>query len=360
VLRRTLLQGSLATIGLTMATLGNRIGAETVPRLRGQIAVSEADRAEWRIFKERFVSDDGRIVDTGNQGVSHSEGQGVGMLLAVAFDDRPVFDRIHNWTAENLRRTDGLHAWRWIPTGADHTPDSNNATDGDLYIAGALNRAFLRWQSPVYAEGARMTAQSILDQLVETIGSRTVLLPGAEGFVKRTHVAVNLSYYIFPLLEEMDAACPSVVWAKLQQDGAALVREGRFGEWTLPPDWLEIRRSDESLAPARGFPARFSYDAVRVPLFLAWSGEEPAVVQAIAAFWSQSPPTQPRWANLQTNETEQFYGSGVQAIAALIDARQPTKQRVSFPQISPYDDYYSSSLVLLSNLASREAASTVS
>jgi endoglucanase len=360
MLRRSLLRGSLATIGLTMATLGNRIGAETVPRLHGQIAVSEADRAEWRTFKARFLSAEGRIVDTGNQGVSHSEGQGVGMLLAVAFDDRPTFDLIHNWTADNLRRNDGLHAWRWIPAVADHTPDSNNATDGDLYIAGALNRAFLRWQSPVYAAGARTTAQSILDQLVETVGSRTVLLPGADGFVKRTHVAVNLSYYIFPLLAEMEAACPSPVWAKLQQDGAGLVREGRFGEWNLPPDWLEIRRSDDSLAPARGFPARFSYDAVRVPLFLAWSGEGPDVVQAIAAFWSQSPRNQPRWANLQTNETEQFYGSGVQAIAALIDSRQLVKQTVSFPQITQYDDYYSSSLVLLSSMASREVASTIS
>jgi endoglucanase len=359
MLRRSLLQASVASFGVAMMTLGNGISAETVPRIHGQIFLSEADRENWRLFKQRFVSPEGRVVDTGNQDVSHSEGQGVGMLLAVAFDDRETFDLLHNWTVENLQRTDGLHAWRWIPAAANHVPDSNNATDGDLYIAGALNRAFLRWQFPPYAEAARLTAQAALDQLVETIGSRTVLLPGGEGFVKSTHIAINASYYIFPLLAELNGACPSPVWAKLQRDGAALIADGRFGQWNLPADWLEIRRSDGSLAPARGFPARFSYDAVRVPLFLAWSGEEPAVIQAVAAFWSQS-GNRPRWADLETNMTDQFYGSGIQAISALIAPRQPTQQGITFPRISPSDDYYSSSLILLSSLAYRERASTIS
>ncbi|MEJ1977091.1 MAG: glycosyl hydrolase family 8 [Acetobacteraceae bacterium] len=336
------------------------MGAETVPRPRGQVSVPEVDRREWATFKARFISPEGRVVDTGNKGVSHSEGQGVGMLLAVAFDDRDTFDRLRSWTAANLRRTDGLHAWRWIPGQVEHVPDTNNATDGDLYIAGALNRASLRWQSPAYADAAQVTARSILDQLVETIGPRMVLLPGAEGFVKRTHIAVNLSYYIFPLLQELDIACPSPNWGRLQRDGATLIAEGRFGPWQLPPDWLEIRRADGSLAPARGFPARFSYDAVRVPLFLAWSGEQPAVTQAIAAFWAQGPQSLPRWADLQTNMTDRLWGSGIQAIAALIDPRLGGRQKGRFPQTSPQDDYYSSSLLLLSGLAYRENVATVS
>ncbi len=359
MLRRRFLQGSLASLSFAAMTMGNDISAETVPRLHGPVVISAADRVDWQRFKQRFISPEGRVVDTGNHDVSHSEGQGVGLLLAAAFDDRGTFDQLYGWTNDNLRRTDGLHAWRWIPGAAEHVPDRNNATDGDLYIAGALNRAFLQWQEPAYGEAARVTAQAVLDQLVETIGPRTVLLPGAEGFVKDTHVAVNLSYYIFPLLAELSGACPSPVWAKLQQDGAALAMDGRFGAWNLPADWLEIRRSDGSLAPARGFPARFSYDAVRVPLFLAWSGVDPAVVQAIAAFWDAS-GNQPRWADLQTNATEQFYGSGIQSIASLISSYQTNKYQMTLPQISKFDDYYSSSLVLLSSLARREIASMVS
>src|ERR1700733_5324950 len=96
-----------------------------------------------------------------------------------------------------------------------------------------------------------------------------------------------------------------------------------------------------------------------VPLFLVGPGENPAVIQAVAAFWSQS-GNRPRWADLETNMTDQFYGSGIQAISALIAPRQPTQQGITFPRISPSDDYYSSSLILLSSLAYRERASTIS
>src|SRR4051812_34398211 len=72
------------------------------------------DHAEWAKFKARFGSVDGRIIDNVNGGVSHSEGQGWGMLFAVAFDDPDSFDRIYTWTKRTLRRpTDPLHAWRF-------------------------------------------------------------------------------------------------------------------------------------------------------------------------------------------------------------------------------------------------------
>jgi len=41
-------------------------------------------------------------------GISHSEGQGYGMLLAVAADDRPTFDLLWGWTrAQLMLRNDG-------------------------------------------------------------------------------------------------------------------------------------------------------------------------------------------------------------------------------------------------------------
>ena len=42
--------------------------------------------SDWRIFKQRFLAADGRIVDDGNGGISHSEGQGYGMVLAEALE----------------------------------------------------------------------------------------------------------------------------------------------------------------------------------------------------------------------------------------------------------------------------------
>jgi len=53
-----------------------------------------ADIKNWERFKTRFISAEGRVIDTGNGHISHSEGQGVGMLLAVAHDDQTTFENI--------------------------------------------------------------------------------------------------------------------------------------------------------------------------------------------------------------------------------------------------------------------------
>jgi endoglucanase len=47
-----------------------------------------ADTA-WESYKSRFMMPDGRIIDTGNGNVSHTEGQGFAMLLAVAITIAP-------------------------------------------------------------------------------------------------------------------------------------------------------------------------------------------------------------------------------------------------------------------------------
>lgn len=53
---------------------------------------ARAESAGWAQYKHRFLLPEGRIIDTGNHNVSHSEGQGFGMLLAVYNNDRPTFD----------------------------------------------------------------------------------------------------------------------------------------------------------------------------------------------------------------------------------------------------------------------------
>src|SRR5271163_4464124 len=49
---------------------------------------------EWLKYRGRFVENDGRVRDTGNKDVSHTEGQGLAMLFAEACDDRAAFDRV--------------------------------------------------------------------------------------------------------------------------------------------------------------------------------------------------------------------------------------------------------------------------
>ena len=61
---------------------------------------------DWATFKARFMDASGRIVDNGNGGISHSEGQGYGLLFAVGANDRDGFDRLLRWTEATLARPD--------------------------------------------------------------------------------------------------------------------------------------------------------------------------------------------------------------------------------------------------------------
>ena len=97
--------------------------------------------ADWVAFQRRFVAPEGRIVDSGNRNISHSEGQGYGLLGALRANDQMSFDLILNWTLANLRRsTDALFAWRWDPSSSPNVTDLNNASDGDIFIAWAPNK----------------------------------------------------------------------------------------------------------------------------------------------------------------------------------------------------------------------------
>jgi endoglucanase len=301
------------------------------------------------------------VIDTGNGGVSHTEGQGWGMLCAVAFDDPATFDLLHAWTVRMLRRRgDRLHSWRYVPNAPIPVADPNNATDGDLFIASALWRGAWRWGRADLEHEAQAIARDILALLVREVGSRTVLLPGAHGFETSSMVTVNPSYYVFPAMEEMAALAPSPVWARLIADGAAMLTQGRFGKWQLPPDWLQVDRTTGVLAPHPKWPARFSYDAIRVPLWLAWSAQATSSLQqSFAEYWALYQPQPPAWIDLNTNAQATYPAPpGVVAIgrtaSALSQSGSKGSQAVQFPSIRASPDYYSAALTMVSRCAWQE------
>ena len=348
--------------GLAVAGAGAWHCAQAVGGNAGYIP-RPTDQEEWEAFKQRYVTPEGRVVDTGNHRISHSEGQGWGLLFAVTYDDRPCFDRILDWTSHRLRRPhDSLHAWRFDPFAPDPVGDHNNATDGDLFIAAALVRSARSWHRPDHMRTAVMMAKDILDLLVRPWRQRTILLPGADGFTTVTGVVINPSYYAFPALDDVAQLVPSERWDALRRDGLSLIVEGRFGRWMLPPDWLVISREDGSLAPAPGWPARYSYDAVRVPLYLTWSRLfSPALQQAFTTFWSSnSTPFMPAWADLQTNALSPYPApAGMVAVAQVAGATAATTDLpAGFPSVASASDYYSAALILLSRIAWRASRSS--
>ena len=131
--RRTVLR-SLMAAALTPALAVP--GAQAQILQEDLVGPSSPLAAPWAAWKAAYLDDSGRVVDQLQQGASHSESQGYGLLLAAIFGDDPVFDQIYRWTETNLAvRSDALLAWRWLPEGAGRVPDRNNASDGDLFYA---------------------------------------------------------------------------------------------------------------------------------------------------------------------------------------------------------------------------------
>ncbi len=255
-------------------------GAETAAPLKGALA----SPALWANYKRAFVSPGGRVIDNANGDVSHSEGQGYGMLLAVAADDPATFARLWDWTRSQLMlRPDGLAAWRWQPDATPHVTDRNNAADGDVLIAWALLEAGEAWNSPAYGTAALRMVRALAARDVVDTALGPALLPGATGFgagERPDGPVVNPSYWVFPALARFAALAPERGFDAVAATGLRLLEAARFGPARLPSDWVSL--AGPAPAPAKGFPQTFGYDAIRVPLYLAWGGRGTA--EALAPF----------------------------------------------------------------------------
>nr|WP_253072696.1 glycosyl hydrolase family 8 [Sphingomonas sp. H160509] len=269
----------------------------------------------WATFKQRFVADDGRIVDNGNGDVSHSEGQSYGLLLSQAAGDRVAFDKILGWTEAKLARPDvPLYVWRYDPRSANPVADRNNATDGDLLIAYALAEATKRWHEPRYAARSRVIVDAIATRLVKTVGGRMILLPGLDGFSTAARTTINPCYYVWPALDLFVKTGNAAVWRQVITDGEALIAASQFGAHRLPTDWIDVSNVG-AVSPAVDKPPRFGFDAIRVPLYANVSGRN-ALVVPIRTFWRQLPVERiPAWTNVITGQVAEYpLSTGGQAV----------------------------------------------
>lgn len=315
---RTLAAATLMTTSLILAGVGTSVaavdakpvaigGSEAKPsdaKTEKPVNVGSSDvlpltnsignTAAWRSYKARFVTDQGRVVDTGNGRISHSEGQGYGMLLAVAAGDRETFQRIWNWTRANLMvRDDALLAWRWEPDKRPGVADMNDATDGDILVAWALGEAGDAWSDDGYRLAARRIAVDVARRTVlfRTDGP-SLLLPAMNGFSAEDRPdgpVINLSYWVFPAFPRLAKVAPEFEWGRLSATGQDLVLRARFGQARLPTEWIAMRGGQPQ--PAAGFPAHFSYNAVRVPLYLAMAGiTERRYYEPLLKLWAEPDP----------------------------------------------------------------------
>jgi endo-1,4-beta-D-glucanase Y len=311
----------------------------------------------WSAYKARFVTEAGRVVDTGNGGVSHSEGQGYGMLFAVAANDRVAFDRIWGWTRANLMvRDDQLLAWRWEPNARPAVADINDAADGDILVAWALTEAAEFWNDSSYRIAGRRIAVEVGRKLLVFGGKDgPVLLPAVAGFAKEDRPdgpVLNLSYWVFPAFERLPKVAPEVDWSGLINSGLTLLKTARFGSSALPADWYSAR--DGAAAPASGFARAFSYNAIRIPLYMAMAGlGDRAHYAPFVALWSKGQGVGA--VDLDNGaQGRPFEEGGYRRIADLtLCAAQKTPLPADFFAPRPNENYYPATLQVLAVIAAQ-------
>ncbi|WP_262300204.1 glycosyl hydrolase family 8 [Microvirga sesbaniae] len=345
-----LIAAAVLPLGANAASLGSERAQGT-----GGLSANWLETA-WSAYKKRFVRA-GRVIDDVNR-ISHSEGQGYAMLIAVKAGDRAAFEEIWQWTKRELYiDPSGLAAWKWDDSAASKVTDKNNASDGDILIAWALAEAAERWGSLQHREAARDIVRAVGKQNIASSPVGTILMPGRIGFSPEDHPdgqILNLSYWVFPAFERFAALDSDTDWADVQATGLKLLRESRFGPLRLPADWISIGSGRP--APAESFPAKFSYNAIRIPLYLTWAKlNQPELLRPFVGLWNNELNLGPFEVDLSSGSAQQpFGGIGFKAVIASAKCALH-KQRLNEPLLKvETDSYYATTLHILSLVALQE------
>ncbi|MCS7214604.1 MAG: glycosyl hydrolase family 8 [Thermodesulfovibrio sp.] len=229
----------------------------------------------WANYKKTFLSEDGRIIDFQNNSITHSEGQGYGMLLSLLFDDKQTFDKIWSWTKNNLmvRKMDKLFAWSWglHPSGKWRVLDYNNATDGDTLIAYSLCLAGEKWKIDGYINEARNIISDLRELLIIKRDDSHFLLPGYYGFYKEDSLIINPSYYILPAYKVFAKYDDRSFWGKFYSDSIRLLKNLNFGPYKLPSDWIVLK--DKNIYIFSEKKDTFGIEAIRIPIYAIMAKE---------------------------------------------------------------------------------------
>lgn len=250
--------------------------------------------ASWENYRERFITEEGRVVDDSADGVTTSEGQSYAMLRSVWIDDKETFDLTWQWTKDNLKQDDTwLFGWRWGDRedgtfGLLSDGGNNSASDAESDIALALILASRRWRDERYANESRAVLNSMWTYLTDEYDGKRYLIAGNWAKTEETMV-INPSYfspYAWRLFAEYDTEHD---WNSLIDPGydvlfesskAGLDTEGGIG---LPPDWIMLDKTTGAWKATNleGLSTDYSFDAMRVPWRIAidysWFGEERAM-----------------------------------------------------------------------------------
>jgi endo-1,4-beta-D-glucanase Y len=327
--------------------LGAALIAGLVPAARAPAAALDAGWSKW----VRSYVNGGRVIDRRQNRITHSEGQGYGLLLAHAFGDRQVFKELEEWTERHLAvRQDRLMAWKWVADPERNVADWHNATDGDLFRAWALLRAERDSGWSGYRETALAIAHDIARLCLAAdprAPAEWLLVPGAEARRSPERVLFNPSYILPRALRELGVAAGEPRLIKAAEHGETVLVE--LAMTGLLPNWVDVTPS--GFAKPLEHDLLWGYDALRIPLYLTWSGQPDHPAVRVARELMEG-GTIPDHLAVEVSPDGRILAQsnkpGFLALQALAHCRDVPDQRLDG------SDYYSDSLLMLAQVAHRE------
>ncbi len=226
----------------------------------------------WQAFFSHFIQDDGRVLaDESSQRYSTSEGQAYALFFSLVANDRALFDRLLQWTTDNMAGGDlgaMLPAWQWgkREDGKWDVADRNSAADADLWFAYTLLEAGRLWHEPRYTAQGKLLLANIRIQLIRNFpGEGEMLIPAPAGFeLEMGGARLNPSYIPVQLLRVFIKSDPSGPWMHVLENNIKLLKAA--SEKGFIPDWVAYMPGKGYLAdPKQGSVG--SYDAIRVYLW---------------------------------------------------------------------------------------------
>jgi endoglucanase len=232
---------------------------------------------QWEAFKVKFVQKDGRIIEHSQQSRTTSEAQSYVLFHALVADDRATFQRILDWTENNLaggHLEQQLPAWLWgkDSTGQWTVLDRNPASDADMWLSYVLLEAGRHWHVKRYTRlGKALLTQIETREITRLPGLGPMVLPGPQGFSLANDTwRLNLSYLPLQLIHKFIRTGNSQLWSGVMKSTLTLLEQAT--EDGIVPDWV-LYDPDHGIRPDKqSLPRKIGYDAIRVYL---WAGMLP-------------------------------------------------------------------------------------
>lgn len=230
----------------------------------------------WDVFRKQFVNEGGRVIDVGSpRSQTFSEGQGYALFFSLIANDRVSFEKILQWTEDNLCQGDmtaHLPAWLWGRHDDDTWGilDDNSASDSDLWIAYALGEAGRLWNDRRYRLLANLLIARILrEETANLPGLGPCLLPAPKGFeIQPGRWRLNPSYMPMHLMNWLAEYQADRQWKEIAESSLKIITQSAPKGFV--PDWI-LYDADKGFLPDLdgAEKGQGSFNAIRAYL---WAG----------------------------------------------------------------------------------------